>query len=135
MFDIDEKKTDDKVKALLKQYDSICRLAGPQHEQRLTADYSLQPKGSGGIGRPVGNLVTRKVSAIEVLDNIYKTLNELDREQRSMLWNHYVLKNVNEYVIESEFLMSKPTYYKYLKMARIDFAYAYNNGELMVEPE
>lgn len=131
--EIDENKTRKNVIRLLEQYDKLCLLSGEQYEQKLTADYSLEPKGSGGISRPIENIVSRKLNAIQILDNIYEALDRLDIEQRAMLWNHYILRNVNEFVIENKYFMSKPTYYAKLKKAQVSFAWAYSNGELIEE--
>lgn len=131
--EIDERRTRDNVIRLFEQYDSLCRLAGEDYEQSMTASYSLEPKGPMGISRPVENLVTRKVTAIQILESVYDALDKLNIEQRAMLWNHYILKNATEFVIEQEYNMSKPTYYTYLKKAQIAFAEVYNVGELLVE--
>lgn len=131
--EIDEKKTRNNVIELFEQYDSLCRLAGEQYEQKLTADYKLEPKGDGGISRPVENMVTRKIAAKQILENLYQALNRLDIEQRAMLWNHYILKNVTEYVIQTEYHLTPPAYYARLKKAQLAFAEVYNIGELIVE--
>lgn len=131
--EIDEKKTRNNVIELFEQYDSLCRLAGEQYEQKLTADYNLEPKGDGGISRPVENMVTRKIAAKQILVNLYQALNRLDIEQRAMLWNHYILKNVTEYVIQTEYHLTPPAYYARLKKAQLAFAEVYNIGELIVE--
>lgn len=131
--EINERETRDNVIKLLEQYDSLCRLAGRQYEQSLTADYSLEPKGSGGISRPIENLVSRKVAAIQILENIYKALNDLNFEQKEMLWSHYVDKMTNEYRIEEKYNISVPTYYNHLRKAQLAFAEVYGVGELLVE--
>lgn len=40
--EIDEKKTRNNVIELFEQYDSLCRLAGEQYEQKLTEEYDYQ---------------------------------------------------------------------------------------------
>lgn len=131
--EIDERKTRNNVIDLFEQYDSLCRLAGEQYEQKLTASYNLEPKGDGGISRPVENMVTRKITAKQILENLYEALNRLDIEQRAMLWNHYILKNVTKYVIEQEYHLTPPAYYARLRKAQLAFAEVFNIGELLVE--
>lgn len=131
--EIDERKTRDNVIKLLGQYDSLCRLAGEQYEQKLTADYNLEPKGDKGISRPVENMVTRKISAIQILTNIYDALTRLSADQRKMLWEHYTIGVPSEYEIASELNMSVATYYRKLEKAQLAFAEVYSVGELLVE--
>lgn len=131
--EINEKETRNNVKVLLEQYHSLRRLAGEQYEQKLTADYSLEPKGSGGISRPIENVVTRKVAASSILENIYTALNKLSAEQREVLWSHYVHGIIGEPKITEKYNVSLQTYYNRLHEAQLAFAEVYNVGELMVE--
>ena len=131
--EINQKQTRENVKKLLDQYHSLRRLAGTQYEQKMTASYSLEPKGSGGISRPVENMVTRKLTAIGILENIYDTFNKLNIEQREILWNHYVECNIGEYKITEKYNVSLQTYYNRLHKTQIAFAEVYNSGELLSE--
>lgn len=131
--DINEKMTRRNVMKLLEHYHSLRRLAGRQYEQKLTASYTLEPKGDGGTSKPVEDMVTRKVSAIEIINNIHDALNKLNGQQRKLLWEHYTISAPSEYEIETKFNISVATYYRKLEKAQLAFAEVYHLGELIVE--
>lgn len=121
------------VMKLLEQYHSLRRLAGRQYEQKLTASYTLEPKGDGGTSKPVEDMVTRKVSAIEIINHIHDALNKLNGQQRKLLWEHYTISAPSEYEIITKFNISVATYYRKLEKAQLAFAEVYHLGELIVE--
>ena len=131
--EINEKMTRRNVMKLLEQYHSLRRLAGRQYEQKLTASYTLEPKGDGGTSKPVEDMVTRKVSAIEIINNIHDALNKLNGQQRKLLWEHYTISAPSEYEIVTKFNISVATYYRKLEKAQLAFAEVYHLGELIVE--
>lgn len=131
--EIDERKTCENVKVLLGNYHSYRRLAGTQYEQKLTASYTLEPKGDGGTSKPVEDMVTRKVSAIEIINHIHDALNKLNGQQRKLLWEHYTISAPSEYEIITKFNISVATYYRKLEKAQLAFAEVYHLGELIVE--
>src|SRR5699024_5577533 len=121
------------VMKLLEQYHSLRRLAGRQYEQKLTASYTLEPKGDGGTSKPVEDMVTRKVSAIEIINHIHDALNKLNGQQRKLLWEHYTISAPSEYEIVTKFNISVATYYRKLEKAQLAFAEVYHLGELIVD--
>ncbi|MFL2134799.1 ArpU family phage packaging/lysis transcriptional regulator [Ruoffia sp. FAM 24228] len=131
--EINEKMTRRNVMKLLEQYHSLRRLAGRQYEQKLTASYTLEPKGDGGTSKPVEDMVTRKVSAIEIINHIHDALNKLNGQQRKLLWEHYTISAPSEYEIVTKFNISVATYYRKLEKAQLAFAEVYHLGELIVE--
>lgn len=131
--EINEKMTRRNVMKLLEQYHSLRRLAGRQYEQKLTASYTLEPKGDGGTSKPVEDMVTRKVSAIEIINHIHDALNKLNGQQRKLLWEHYTISAPSEYEIITKFNISVATYYRKLEKAQLAFAEVYHLGELIVE--
>lgn len=131
--EINEKMTRRNVMKLLEQYHSLRRLAGRQYEQKLTASYTLEPKGDGGTIKPVEDMVTRKVSAIEIINHIHDALNKLNGQQRKLLWEHYTISAPSEYEIITKFNISVATYYRKLEKAQLAFAEVYHLGELIVE--
>lgn len=131
--EINEKMTRRNVMKLLEQYHSLRRLAGRQYEQKLTASYTLEPKGEGCTSKPVEDMVTRKVSAIEIINHIHDALNKLNGQQRKLLWEHYTISAPSEYEIVTKFNISVATYYRKLEKAQLAFAEVYHLGELIVE--
>lgn len=131
--ELNEKATRENVKNLLGQYHSLRRLAGEQYEQKLTANYTLEPKGSGGISRPVENVVARKMTAIQIIENIHQALNCLSKEERQLLWNHYTVNIPSDYEIIENYSISPATYYRKLEKAQLSFAEVYSNGQLLIE--
>lgn len=131
--EINKRATRENVKVLLEQYHSLVRLSGEQYEQRLTASYTLEPRGEGGISRPIEDVVTRKVVASQMLENIYHALSRLSAEKREVLWSHYVDKIVGEPKITEKYNVSLQTYYNRLHEAQLAFAEVYHNGQLIVE--
>lgn len=131
--EINEKMTRRNVMKLLEQYHSLRRLAGRQYEQKLTASYTLEPRGDGGTSKPVEDMVTRKVSAIEIINHIHDALNKLNGQQRKLLWEHYTISAPSEYEIVTKFNISVATYYRKLEKAQLAFAEVYHLGELIVE--
>lgn len=131
--EINEKETRKNVVNLLEQYHSLRRLAGEQYEQKMTANYTLEPKGAGGVSRPIENLVSRKVSAIQIINNIHYALNKLSPQDRKLLWEHYTIKVPTEYEVITLLNISVATYYRKLEKAQLAFAEIYGAGELIVE--
>ena len=127
-----EQQAQKKVEALLNNYKRYVRIAGKSYEQHLTASYSFEPKSNTNrLSQPIENMVTAKVEAQQILDNIYEAMNSISQNERVMLVDHYLKDKVNDYYIEQVLNFSRATYYNKLKQARVAFAEVFGNGELL----
>lgn len=131
--DMNKEKTKANVDNLLSNYHSFKRIAGQPVEQSVTATFSFEPKGSGfGVDSKVERGVLKKVSASEVIEQIQRALNLLSVESRKRLHQKYIHSYKRfDYEIYSAENISKSSYYRTLERAQLEFAEAYQHGELI----
>lgn len=131
--EIDKEKTKKNVDNLLSNYHRLKRLAGRPIDQNLTATYSFEPKAdffdpSSKIERGV----IRKVNAGEIVDEIQSALNLLSVDSRKRLHQKYFQPYKQfDYEIYSNENISSSSYYRMLSKAQLEFAEAYQAGELI----
>lgn len=131
MCNFDKKKTIKNVVKFLREYKRFCRLSGEQYEKKLTEDNELVPITEENVTIQDENIAPIKVKASEVLEKIYDALEDLQKDQRKLIWDHHILNRMSRKVIREEIPYSERKYFEYLNLALIDFAKAFNDGELL----
>lgn len=129
--EIDKERTIQNVDQLLKKYHTFRRLSGQPVPQKLSSVISEEPRASGSRYTTEDRIVD-KIQYAEILHDINDALSVLDRDTQNLLWGKYIAPNrYNDYQRYSKLCISKSTYYRWLDHARLLFAEAYHNGELV----
>jgi ArpU family phage transcriptional regulator len=133
--EIDRKQTKKKVQDLLMNYRSLVRIAGERHAPKLTAAYTFETSEATGIIRQrTEPPLNRKELAEAELKKIIDALNQLEAEDRQLLYDKYIDHNFTTNIaIYMKLHMSESKFYRELDRALICFAEAYQNGELLIE--
>lgn len=132
---IDEKKTIKQADKKLKDYKRYLRIAGMRLEQRITQNWSTEPRGGGNVRHSqIENIVSRKDEAEKELKTIEEALHYLDDELgREIIKRSYLDKQKDkDYMIYSDLAISHTLFYELKNEALLQFSEAYKNGELLV---
>lgn len=132
---IDEKKTIKQADKKLKDYKRYLRIAGMRLEQRITQNWSTEPRGASNQRHSqIENIVSRKDEAEKELKTIEEALHYLDDELgREIIKRSYLDKQKDkDYMIYSDLAISHTLFYELKNEALLQFSEAYKNGELLV---
>ncbi|MDO4679681.1 MAG: ArpU family phage packaging/lysis transcriptional regulator [Aerococcus sp.] len=125
-----QKKAIKKAGDLLKEFHTIRRLAGEPIPQRLTSSWQAVHVQTSPDNTNERRII-QQLDAKKQLNDIYSALNTLDDQARRLLWLSYIdTQQRYKYEIYEEMCISKTSYYTYLNQALLQFAEAYNGGEL-----
>ena len=130
--DINETKTKENAKKILKGYPRWRRVANDTEGQRVTTTYSFMPRNpSSGRNSQVEKLAIRKVDAEMELDAIEQAVSELhDPYYRRIIYEKYMVwHRKKDETIYNELAISESSYYEILDKALLAFAELYRNGE------
>lgn len=130
--DINEIKTKENAKRILKGYPRWRRVANDTDGQRVTTTYSFMPRNpSSGRDSQVENLAIRKVDAEIELDAIEQAVSRLhDPLYRRILFEKYLQWNCKkDETIAMDLSLSESSYYDILDKSLMAFAELYRNGE------
>ena len=130
--DINEIKTKENAKRILKGYPRWRRVANDTDGQRVTTTYSFMPRNpSSGRDSQVEKLAIRKVDAEIELDAIEQAVSRLhDPLYRRILCEKYLQWNCKkDETIAMELSLSESSYYDILDKSLMAFAELYRNGE------
>lgn len=130
--DINEIKTKENAKRILKGYPRWRRVANDTDGQRVTTTYSFMPRNpSSGRDSQVEKLVIRKVDAEIELDAIEQAVSRLhDPLYRRILFEKYLQWNCKkDETIAMDLSLSESSYYDILDKSLMAFAELYRNGE------
>ena len=130
--DINEIKTKENAKRILKGYPRWRRVANDTDGQRVTTTYSFMPRNpSSGRDSQVEKLAIRKVDAEIELDAIEQAVSRLhDPLYRRILFEKYLQWNCKkDETIATDLSLSESSYYDILDKSLMAFAELYRNGE------
>lgn len=130
--DINEIKTKENAKRILKGYPRWRRVANDTDGQRVTTTYSFMPRNpSSGRDSQVEKLAIRKVDAEIELDAIEQAVSRLhDPLYRRILFEKYLKWNCKkDETIAMDLSLSESSYYDILDKSLMAFAELYRNGE------
>ncbi|MBZ1352032.1 ArpU family transcriptional regulator [Streptococcus sp. LPB0406] len=130
--DINEIKTKENAKRILKGYPRWRRVANDTDSQRVTTTYSFMPRNpSSGRDSQVEKLAIRKVDAEIELDAIEQAVSRLhDPLYRRILFEKYLQWNCKkDETIAMDLSLSESSYYDILDKSLMAFAELYRNGE------
>lgn len=130
--DVNEIKTKENAKRILKGYPRWRRVANDTDGQRVTTTYSFMPRNpSSGRDSQVEKLAIRKVDAEIELDAIEQAVSNLhDPLYRKILFEKYLQWDCKkDEVISRDLAISESSYYDILEKALMAFAELYRNGE------
>lgn len=135
--EIDVKKSRENACKILEGYKRWCRVAGEPMVQRVTASYTLTPKGPSGNTSQVERLAIRKADADAEVAAIERAVSGLlEPYQRRILYEkHMVSPRRKDWEIYNELGMSETTFYEIYNQALLAFAELYRNGEQLQETE
>ena len=131
--EVHEEITKNNVNNLLSRYHNIKRLAG-SYTPKITTTYSLTPRSETGLtSDSTSDTVSRKGKAQNMLKEIERAFKCLSVESRNRIYYKYMSEDsLYDYQIYNAQNISKDTYYRELGKAQLEFAEAYNGGELLV---
>lgn len=130
--DINEIKTKENAKRILKGYPRWRRVANDTDGQRVTTTYSFMPRNPlSGRDSQVEKLAIRKVDAEIELDAIEQAVSRLhDPLYRRILFEKYLQWNCKkDETIAMDLSLSESSYYDILDKSLMAFAELYRNGE------
>lgn len=130
--EINEAKTKENAKKILKGYPRWRRVANDQNGQKVTTTYSFMPRNPGSDKTSqVEKLAIRKVDAEMELDAIEQAVSELhDPYYRRIIYEKYMVwHRKKDETIYNELSISESSYYEILDKALLAFAELYRNGE------
>lgn len=130
--DVNEIKTKENAKRILRGYPRWRRVANDTDGQRVTTTYSFMPRNpSSGRDSQVEKLAIRKVDAEFELDAIEQAVSNLhDPLYRRILFEKYLQWDCKkDESISMELSISESSYYDILDKALMAFAELYRNGE------
>ena len=130
--DINEIKTKENAKRILKGYPRWRRVANDTDGQRVTTTYSFMPRNpSSGRESQGEKLAIRKVDAEIELDAIEQAVSRLhDPLYRRILFEKYLQWNCKkDETIAMDLSLSESSYYDILDKSLMAFAELYRNGE------
>lgn len=132
--EIDKNFTKKNAYEVLGLYRRYARMAGEEYAPKVTATYSFEPKGTGGVSRATETAVTHRVAAQDEVEAIEKAINRIiDPFVRLILIEKYCKWQVkSDYMIYMEFGYSESEFYRMLERGAIEFAENYKGGELLV---
>lgn len=131
--EVHEEITKNNVNNLLSRYHNIKRLAG-SYTPRITSTYSMIPRSETGLtSDSTSDKVSLRAKAAEQLKEIERACKSLSAKSKNRIYLKYMTEdNLYDYQIYNSENISKDTYYRELSKAQLEFAEAYNGGELMV---
>lgn len=130
--DINEIKTKENAKRILKGYPRWRRVANDTDGQRVTTTYSFMPRNPSSVRESqVEKLAIRKVDAEIELDAIEQAVSRLhDPLYRRILFEKYLQWNCKkDETIAMDLSLSESSYYDILDKSLMAFAELYRNGE------
>lgn len=130
--DINEIKTKENAKRILKGYPRWRRVANDTDGQRVTTTYSFMPRNPSSVrDSQVEKLAIRKVDAEIELDAIEQAVSRLhDPLYRRILFEKYLQWNCKkDETIAMDLSLSESSYYDILDKSLMAFAEIYRNGE------
>ena len=130
--DINEIKTKENAKRILKGYPRWRRVANDTDGQRVTTTYSFMPRDPSSVrDSQVEKLAIRKVDAEIELDAIEQAVSRLhDPLYRRILFEKYLQWNCKkDETIAMDLSLSESSYYDILDKSLMAFAELYRNGE------
>lgn len=133
-LEIDEKRTAEKAKQLLKNYLRIERIAGERYSPSLTATYSTSPKGyTGTVNNPTEKMVARKLDAQNEVIAIQEAVAQLSsRSQEIIRAKFFDPEEPSSTACYIDLNLSESTFFRYLRSVLVEFSEAYKNGILLV---
>ena len=130
--DINEIKTKENAKKILKGYPRWRRVANDKNGQKVTTTYSFMPRNPGSdTTSQVEKLAIRKVDAEMELDAIEQAVSGLhDPLYRRILFEKYLQWSCKkDEKIATDLSLSESSYYDILDKSLMAFAELYRNGE------
>ena len=130
--EINETKTKENAKRILKGYPRWRRVANDTDGQRVTTTYSFMPRNPSSVrDSQVEKLAIRKVDAEIELDAIEQAVSRLhDPLYRRILFEKYLQWNCKkDETIAMGLSLSESSYYDILDKSLMAFAELYRNGE------
>lgn len=135
--EIDETKTIKRAVRKLKEYQRWRRVAGDVGEQKVTQVFTFEPRGGGGVSKPIESIVARKDEAERELEAIEQAVSGLlDPLQRRLLAERFLLNDserIKDYAVYTSIGLSHTSYYEERDKALLAFAELYRHGVLLVE--
>lgn len=130
--ELDEETTKRNADRLLRSFHRIKRLAGAYYP-KVTASYSILPRSNTGeTSDSTFDAVSRKAEAQSKFDEILKAYNSLSADSRNRIYYKYITEEkLYDYQVYNAQSIGKDTYYRELGIAQLEFAEAYNGGELL----
>ncbi|GAB2496004.1 hypothetical protein GCM10008929_17380 [Alkalibacterium psychrotolerans] len=133
--EVDETKTRQNVKRLLRSYKKIQAMAhnGGEDAAISRISHTGHIRGSQQNSDIIGQAVAKREKAKAIYDDIEQAFNRVDEDYLKCMKLYYfkpsTTTNINIYLDES---ISESTYYNYVKRAELEFADYYRAGALKV---
>lgn len=130
-----KKETLAKAYAVLDRYQMLCNIAKEDYLPKLTATYSLEPRGqSWKPSSQTENMVTRRVDAQAELEAIREAVDRLVdiRHRQVIIEKYYHGRNKTDIERYMDLGYSESEFYRLVERAVLEFAENYRNGRLLV---
>lgn len=132
--EIDEKATIKRCKRKLREYPRWREIAHDSAEQRITANYTFEPRSkNNNRSNIVETLTLRRMNAINELEAIEEAYrNIIDERYRVIIYRRFLQSPpVPNWVIAQELGYARTRFQELVNLACLAFAENYRNGELL----
>lgn len=133
--EIDKKATKENADEVLNLYRRYANMSGKEYTPKVTASYSLEPRGNGGpVSRSTEITVTNRVAAWNELEAIMEAINQIsDSFARQVVIKKYCERPIlPDKAIYPDLGYSESEFYRLWERGVVEFAECYRGGELLV---
>lgn len=130
-----KKETLAKAYAVLERYQVLCNIAEEDYLPKLTATYSLEPRGhSWKPSSQTESMVARRVDAQAEVEAIRRAVDRVSdsHHRQVIIEKYYYGRNRTDIERYMDLGYSESEFYRLLERAVLEFAENYRNGRLLV---
>ena len=132
---VDEDATIKRAESKLSEYHRWRIIACESMEQKITQEFTIEPRGGGGPSKQVETLGVRRADATSEMEQIEQAVSRMfDTDYRCILTNRYIRHPKMQHEDIAKLIHVENTrYFEMRRMALLAFAEQYRNAVLVVE--
>lgn len=132
---VDEDATIKRAESKLSEYHRWRIIACESMEQKITQEFTIEPRGGGGPSKQVETLGVRIADATSEMEQIEQAVSRMfDTDYRCILTNRYIRHPKMQHEDIAKLIHVENTrYFEMRRMALLAFAEQYRNAVLVVE--
>lgn len=132
---VNEDATIKRAESKLSEYHRWRIIACESMEQKITQEFTIEPRGGGGPSKQVETLGVRRADATSEMEQIEQAVSRMfDTDYRCILTNRYIRHPKMQHEDIAKLIHVENTrYFEMRRMALLAFAEQYRNAVLVVE--